>query len=293
MAYVLENRSLEVQVDHPEEKYHFSRFDWTGKISSVKYRGIQVAGVELPGGAAEDLHGKGFYNEFGIDEALAYEEAPFGGWFHKIGIGLLKKDDEVYRYNKSYQIEPLRFKVETKADCVEISCQAPLISGYAYELRKKIELLESGFRTRYFLQNTGEKAIRTSEYNHNFIGIQEDPVGENYELRFPFELNPGLFRETIHPERTALFGQRAIRFQSPSEEQFFFSYMNAGMDVPANWEIRHLMSAIACSETGDFVSRKVNLWGWKHVISPELFVEIQVLPGQSVSWCRTYSFREL
>jgi len=33
----------------------------------------------------------------------------------------------------------------------------------------------------------------------------------------------------------------------------------------------------------------VNLWGSKHVISPELFINIFIKPGQSADWTRTYS----
>lgn len=44
---------------------------------------------------------KGFYNEFGIDTPIAYEETKEGGYFHKIGIGLLKKEEEQYWFSNS------------------------------------------------------------------------------------------------------------------------------------------------------------------------------------------------
>ena len=34
---------------------------------------------------------KDFINEFGIDTALGFDETDIGGWFHKIGIGFIKK----------------------------------------------------------------------------------------------------------------------------------------------------------------------------------------------------------
>lgn len=291
MAYILKNKNIEIQIDHPLENYCFSRFDWTGKISSVKYKDIQVAGVERPNGAEEHIHGKGFYNEFGIEEALGYQEAAKGAWFHKIGIGILKKDDEEYRYDKMYQIKPLEFIIETDSNHIQIACQGPLTNGFGYFLRKYISLLESGFVIRYFLQNTGSQVINTSEYNHNFIAINKDLVGQNYLLKFPFELHSELFKESIDPGGQVAIGRKEFRFNNPSEDPFFFSHINSGNEVPASWELEHLASGLTICESCDFLSQKVNLWGWKHVISPELFLKIQVLPGQSISWTRTYLFK--
>ena len=39
----------------------------------------------------ENNFGKGFTTEFGIDNALGFYEAKKGEWFHKIGVGVLKK----------------------------------------------------------------------------------------------------------------------------------------------------------------------------------------------------------
>ncbi|MGB5270962.1 MAG: hypothetical protein WBN52_10700 [Eudoraea sp.] len=55
----------------------------------MKFKDIQVSGVERTDGHNENYFGKGFYNEFGIDKALGFDETDIGGWFHKIGIGLL------------------------------------------------------------------------------------------------------------------------------------------------------------------------------------------------------------
>lgn len=47
---------------------------------------------------------KGLYNEFGIENALGFEETEIGDWFHKIGVGLLKKDSNTYSLNNEYEI---------------------------------------------------------------------------------------------------------------------------------------------------------------------------------------------
>ena len=46
MTHILKNKNLEIQIDNPLENYNFSRFDWTGKIVSVKYKDILVSSLE-------------------------------------------------------------------------------------------------------------------------------------------------------------------------------------------------------------------------------------------------------
>ena len=46
MAFILKNDNLEIQIDAPNENYNFSRFDWTGKIASVKFKNIPISGLE-------------------------------------------------------------------------------------------------------------------------------------------------------------------------------------------------------------------------------------------------------
>jgi len=84
MTHVLKNNKLEIQIDLPLANYNFSRFDWCGKITSVKYKGISVSGVEKLNDEDDTKSGKGFYNEFGIEAPVGYYEISEGDWFHKI-----------------------------------------------------------------------------------------------------------------------------------------------------------------------------------------------------------------
>ncbi len=147
-------------------------------------------------------------------------------------------------------------------------------------MKKEIELHENSFTIKYYLQNTGEKDIITNEYVHNFTAINNDSIGDNYILKFPFQLKPELFEETVNPEQKVDIGQNEIKFNSTPKEQFFFSNLTGGENVDAAWELINLESKIGISETGSFQTNKVNLWGWKHVISPELFFNIFIKPGQ-------------
>ena len=289
MAHILKNKNLEIHIDLPIENYNFSRFDWTGKIVEVKFQNIQLSSIESTDCQNEHYFGKGFYNEFGINTALGFDETDIGGWFHKIGVGLLKKDDTQYLFSKNYEIKPAEFKIIYESNRLLISCKSKAINGYSYLLKKEIELQENSFTIKYFLQNTGEKDIITDEYVHNFAAINKELIGNNYILKFPFQLKPELFSDTVNPEQKVDIGQNHIEFNSSPKEQFFFSNLTGSENVDAQWELINLKSKIGISETGSFQTNKVNLWGTKHVISPELFFNISIKPSQSTEWTRNYN----
>ncbi|WP_297794338.1 hypothetical protein [uncultured Eudoraea sp.] len=289
MPHILKNNKLEIHIDLPFENYNFSRFDWTGKIAKVKFQNVLVSGIERTDALNEHHFGKGFYNEFGIDAPLGFEETNTGDWFHKIGVGLLKKDDSPYLFSKNYEIKPAEFNTIPESNRISISCKSEAINGFSYVLRKLISLHESSFSVKYHLENTGEKDIATNEYSHNFIAINNELIGEKYTLKFPFTLKSELFEESVNPGQNVVIRQKEITFKRTPEEQFFFSNLSGGESVRAAWELMNFDSKIGIRETTDFQTNKVNLWGWKHVVSPELFFRIFIKPGQSIEWTRIYN----
>lgn len=293
MTHILRNKNLEIHIDMPLSNYNLSRFDWTGKITAVKYKDIYVTGIEITNAKNENEYGKGLYNEFGIESAIGYDEIKKEDWFHKIGIGALKKDDAVYDFIKRYEIQPAIFEVEKNSKKIIIVCKSQMINGYGYELKKEIELLDDSFLMKYFLTNTGRKTIKTNEYAHNFLAINNDLLGSDYILKFPFQMKPQLFEKTFNPEKKVEFGQTEITFNDTPNEQFFFSNLSGGEEVDASWELINTKSNIGISETGSFKTTKINLWGWGHVVSPELFFDVNIEPGQSVEWTRTYNVFEI
>jgi hypothetical protein len=293
MTHVLKNKNLEIRIDMPLAKYNFSRFDWTGKIVSVRYKNMNISSEEKLNSEDDYKYGKGFYNEFGIDEALGYDETKEGDWFHKIGVGLLKKEGPDYSFSRSYEIQPATFKVTEKPDKIIMSCQSRKMNGYSYSLKKEIELVESGFIIKYYLKNTGEKTINTNEYNHNFIAIDSSFIGSDYILTFPFLLKPELFEGNVNPEGKVQIGQKEITFNDTPQEQFFFGNLSGSEIVDATWEIVNTKKKIGIRENGNFKTTKINLWGCQHVISPELFFEILLQPGEKIEWSRTYDVFEI
>lgn len=290
MAHILTNKEIEVHVDLPFEKYSFSRFDWTGKIAKVIFRGIPVSGKERAGGADEHLHGKGFCNEFGIGSALGFEEAEAGGWFHKIGVGLLRKEGGRYQFSTPYRVKPGEFSTEAGPSRIIITCRSEQVNGYAYLLIKETELTDQGFTIRYRLDNTGDKPIVSDEYNHNFVAIDNDAIGKDYLLTFPFQLRPGHFGEIVNPGGAVKIGKREMTFKRTPAGEYFFSNLTGGETVEPGWELINRRCGIGVRESVSFPTNKVNLWGTGWVVSPELFVNFAVQPGESTEWSRQYAF---
>lgn len=292
MPHILKNKNIEIQIDLPLENYNFSRFDWTGKIRDVKYKSVCISGAESLDTVDGYAHGKGFYNEFGMKMPLGYDETNEGDWFHKIGVGLLKKDSKPYFFSNNYEMQPADFKVGIKSNKIILDCVSKSINGYSYILKKEIELLESGFVIKYYLSNNGSKTIITDEYNHNFLAIDNDLIGSNYILKFPFQIKPKLFGETVNNEGKVIIKKNEILFSNTPNESFFFSNLSGNEKGDAYWELINIKSKIGIIEKGSFKTSKVNLWGCKHVIAPELFYDIKVEPNETMEWVRAYNVFE-
>ena len=288
MAHILKSNSLKVAIDLPLENYKGSRFDWSGKISSIRFKDLPLTTVEDTIPKDVDFLGRGLYNEFGITSPVGFEEAPVGGWFHKIGVGLLKKEHKQYLFHRKHVIRPANFDITYKNQKIIIICKSELVNGYSYILKKEISISENSFTINYFLHNTGEKKIITDEYVHNFMAINNALIGKDYTLKFPFQIDSTLFDETVNSENKVEIGLDNVTFNKTPKKQFFFSNLTGGKELQAEWILTNLKANVGIKEFGSFKTDKINLWGWKHVISPELFFKISVDPKETVEWSRKF-----
>ena len=288
MTYILKNKTIELHIDDPSENYNFSRFDWSGKIKKLIFKGTCVTGDEKTDAKEIPNYGRGFYNEFGINKPVGYQNLELNDWFHKIGVGLLRKEESDYFFMKKYNIKPARFSLNANSETLQIKCQSQSHNGYAYILEKEIKLLKSGFEINYTLKNTGEKSIITDEYAHNFISINKALINEDYELIFNFNIDPDTINETVNPENVVKVSNNQISFNGTPKSDFFFSNMTRGKRVKAQWKLVNKRNKICISEKGDFETNSINLWGCRHVISPELFIDINLKPDNTKKWSRTY-----
>ncbi len=292
MPHLLANDSIELDIQLPFEGYQLARFDWTGKIHRIKFRGMQLSGCEDASRRNHIDLGKGLYNEFGITTPLGYNETTIGDWFHKIGIGLLKKKGTEYQFHGEFEVRPARFKTDATGTDIKMTCTSDVYNGYAYVLQKVITLRDQGFEIIYDLENTGSKPIITDEYNHNFIQFAREWNADAFSLDLPFPIQPHRMTEMVNPEGVVVLGVSAFNFKNKPTTPFFFADISGGTSVDAHWILRNHASGITIEERGDFQTDSINLWGAPEVISPELFIKLHIPPGKSYNWSRRYTIRK-
>jgi hypothetical protein len=114
-----------------------------------------------------------------------------------------------------------------------------------------------------------------------------------YSLEFPWKLDPQRFIETNNPDGILVVDGHRVEVIGKTRKQFYLGGLSEGATkqggLAAKWTLEHAGKGIRLSETGDFAPTGVHLWGWKRVISPEVFHSFTLVPGGSTSWKRSYT----
>lgn len=282
---LLKSPRLSVEIAPPGTMYQGSRFDWTAFITQVildEQHTFAVPESLIPG---QGSGGVGFCNEFGISEPIGYDDAAPGHHFPKLGVGLLRRpDDEAYNFFRPYEITPFPIRVETTDDRCVFTVDPLDCGGYAAGLTKSVTVHDNTLRIDYRLENVGQKPLRTTEYCHNFIGIDRQPVGPDYCLSFPYPV-----RLTETPGILDIHGE-SVSWKGIPTEDFYFRPEDFSQTSPHRWELFHCPSGLQVTEESFFQPDLIAVWGKGHVISPEVFVRIDLKPGESMTWARQYSF---
>jgi hypothetical protein len=294
MPVYLWNEKLKVEIGEPGELYSGSRFDNSGHIAQVTLNNRHTfCTTEKSGYNA--IFGSGLINEFDIDEPIGYEETIPGEYFLKIGVGkLLREDGMTYDFSHLYKFNPSIFKTElfeTKRFSVET--QSEKINGFQYQYVKVISIYENILTIFYSLKNIGEKCFSTEEYGHNFLSIDYQDLSENYQLKFNFKLNPGKFDNVVDPNNCLIIGENNIGWNAKPTGDIFIAQLNGKTPHRASWQLINSQLKTGVSEDVSFESIKVNLWGNRHVVSPELFFRTTLNQGEEYNWQRRYTFFEL
>lgn len=185
--------------------YTTTRFDWSGAIGSLRYKGHEYYGMwfskiadiydfgyEGPGKdviSADFTAMVGPAEEFG---ALGYDDVPAGGLFVKPGIGVLKRDEMSYNHSRPYVIaNGGKWDVTTSRDAVEFThtLSEPSIN-FRYLYTKVVRLTpgKPQMTISHVMKNTGSKPIVTNVYNHNFTTIDKQATGPDIEITVPWQM---------------------------------------------------------------------------------------------------------
>ncbi len=288
MSVELRNDKLSLFIDLPEEGYKSTRFDYTGKIRKVICNDLVIGTTETD--IYDIKKGCGFYNEFGIDSPLGYNEVDVGEEFIKPGVGYLKKISErPYDFYFEYPMRPFNYDYSIEGTRIKYyyNCK---YDGYSFEAHKEIGLNDNRFYIKYIMENKGDKVIRTNEYVHNFLAVNSQNLSRDYKLIFPFNIIQEEIHKVIDKESNLIFGENYITWRHEPYSEFFLDTIKS--NCISKWVLINRPYKCEISEEGNFSAQKINIWGKRHVVSPELFKKIELNPGEKDEWVRIFSFAD-
>lgn len=288
---VLSNGEVEMHVFLPDTAkglYRATRFDWSGVILSTTWQDHEYFGYwknshdpmyheDLPG-PVEGFHAAG----------LNYGEAQTGEGFVRIGVGVLEKpEEEKYNWMGTYKVLDYgTWTVQQGEDWITFTHRLETDFGYAYVYKKTIRLKEDGFSIGHVLVNTGEKAIETDQFNHNFFMIDGTESGPAFEVSFPFV--PEILDST---DLYVIEGKSLFIPEAMGRRQEFVKLGGYSEEV-ADHEI-----TVVNRESGAGVRFGIDrplydlgFWSCATTLCPENFIWLSVRPGQQEEWTSDYTF---
>jgi len=270
--------------------YRGSRFDWSGVIPELKYKGNDYFGQWFPRHDPK-IHDAicGPVEEF---SEIGYEEAPVGGEFIRIGIGGLRKpaEDKFQRFGYYELSNPGKWTVKTAKDNVTFTHELKEVAGYSYKYEKKVRLTKNKPQMvlEHKLINTGNMAIVTNVYNHNFFMINHHTTGPYSMVKFAFPVKAARespltringrqirFVRELAPNETVSLGE--IGGHSRSVKDYDFCIEN----IKTNTGVR-----ITC----DKPVSQIIFWSASTTQCPEPFIDIIIRPGGTFTWTIYYDF---
>ncbi len=284
-GWELKTNRLAVRVAKPGFIYKRTRFDWTGFVTDIvldnKHSFCSVESANPLAGAG----GIGLCNEYGIMEPVGFDSTQTGEPFPKFGIGnLTRLDDKPYFFMKDYPLEAFEHQVTLLADGIQFETLPKDNQGYAAHVIKTLRVTDNNLTIETVFHNVGEKSIHTSEYNHNFVLIDNEAVGSDYTLSFSEPLT--FLKET---DGSIWFDTKETSW--PNGTSGFYGRCLVVPPIPfLTWSLCNKKAGCCISETLNAQPLRVAIWGTASVISPEVFIDLSIEPDCSRTWKRSYQF---
>ncbi len=289
--------------------YRGTRFDWSGVVYSLQYKGhdyygpwyqktdpevrdFVYAGPDIITGTNSAITGP--VDAFG---PVGWDDAEPSGTFIKVGIGALKKPDESRHDNyRVYEIaDPGKWTIRKRPDSVEFTQElADSTSGCGYVYRKTVRLAEGRPQMvlEHRLRNTGTRAIETTVYNHNFLVLDQQPPGPDFVITFPFQVQTSRLPDN---ELAEIRGNQVVYLKTLENRDSVATPVEGFGDSSSDNQIRIEDSNLGAGMTitGDRPLSRVYLWSIRTTISVEPFVAIAIEPGMEFTWQSAYNYYTL
>ena len=299
----ISNGHIKAKLYLPDPKngyYRSTRFDWSGAVYSLQYKGHEFYGVwcdridpkvinwvhqgpEIVSGPCSALAGP--VDEF--QTPLGWDEAKPGETFIKIGVGVLRRGEGNYNRFVPYAVlDSGKWTVKKQRDSIEFTQElSDPATGYGYLYRKVVRLVKGKpeMVIDHSLKNTGKRAIVSTVYNHNFVVLDKQPPGPDFTFKVPFQIqasrppNKELIdirgNQLVYAKPLAGEDQAVVQIQGFSDRIEDTEIIIENKKVGAGMRI-----------TGDRPLVRDLLWSIRTVLAIEPYIAINIEPGSEFTW---------
>ncbi len=280
--------------DAEKGSYRGNRFDWSGIVVSLEYRGHTYFGQwyakhdplvnDAVAGPATEF--------FTQAPGVGYDAANPGSPYLRIGAGVVQRPAERDASGR----RPLRiidsgkWTVQKGDRWIEFTHELSGANGYGYVYTKRLALdpRQPEMTVSQTFRNTGSKLVEADPYNHNFFMLDAQPSGPGIVVRFPFA------PRAVSPLKD-LVEIRGNEIHYLKELQTGESVLTllegfGGSAKDYNIVVENRTSGAGVEVTGDQPLSRLQFWSIRTTVCPEPFIKVRAEPGQTVKWGARYRF---
>jgi LEA14-like dessication related protein len=288
--FEIKSDRLRVEMAHPNEVPNITtRFDRAGFITEIVLDGVHRFCATEPNNLSHPSSGgRGLCSEYVFDVSA---EAKIGEPFPKFGVGLLKKfEDAPYKFWERYDAEPYNIRVEDSKDGARFITEPRFCMGYAISQKKDVWVKDNRLIMQITVKNEGEKPVSIREYCHNFLTINSMALGPDYKIRMDSikdmgkDVLNGQIKGDGHGFTFAQYSPSPASVKVPLEE------IQIGNPKIFEWSMINEASGARIDVKDEIDICGMTMWCADHIVSVEAFHKLELAPGQSNTWQRTWIF---
>jgi hypothetical protein len=286
------------RIDAARGFYNGTRFDQAGVVTSLTLNGREFYGPWFERTALEVLD----YTYVGEDIVAGPDSAVSGpveefapldfeakpSLFVKPGVGVLyQPDTQPYDHYRHYRILDAGQRSTQVTKTGVTFTQAVANAGYGYTYEKTLSLVpgKPQLLITHRLRNTGQRAISTSVYDHNFLRIT--PSNGGVTVTFPFA---AMAANPPPPDLMRIQGN-TLTYLRPMANKERVSFLVTGFGrTAADYDFTVAGGGGGVRVQGDQPVTRMNIFSVDRVQSVEPYIAIDLAPGAEKRWTYTYTF---
>jgi hypothetical protein len=269
--------------------YRSTRFDWSGVIPSLQYKGHSYFGQWFP--KYDPTINDAIMGPVESFWPLGYDQAPKGGTFVMIGIGVLTKPDTAaYNAFRYYPIrDPGIWQIKTHPSSIEFKHTL----NHQYTYTKTLTLEKNELIITHALHNTGKNPIVTNVFDHNFFVTDSQTLAPGIQLKFKF--TPTATDARGMDSLAAIRGDSIVLLKPFTKKESVLAVLHGYDSSADDYDIRleNRNTGAAVRIRGDKPLSRLVCWGSVHTLCPEPYIHIDVEPGKTFTWTLRYEFYTL